>query len=1338
MRKLIASAIVVICLIIFSIYPALSEETPWPMYANDYGGTRYSPRTPLENPWTEPVANEEVLKRKLGLEEVTMVNGISGSFLLIGPDGVLLFPVSAYRKNEKGGSIGGKHRYLVSYDPGGDIEPWHRPIPAKVYPGPGHVPAISPTGIVYTYSEAGELIGIDIRSGKIVWKPKCEEIFPSTWSAFCTMDQQIGVSTLGNILISDSGGLVANYKGLPVYLNSSHELRGIWLESLKGGQGAYYPSSARALDRSGNLYVFAAQWEKKNSDTSAPLNSTVIALSPNFEEKWRSEIPDLKHGPTTSDVSIVIGQNKVFVYAGDEGRTATVTCLDSSSGEVKWQKTLSCISAGYSRPALSRPVLAPDPISSFYVLHKTSEGLKLSSINSEDGSLNWQKTLSESFDPQYSYQIVMANETIYAGTDRGLLQVDAPSGAISPCVIPAHDIKSMAVNEKGVIYLFGDTGKVGIPGYNGLIMRTTPNSEPMIDSFEAVIERFDERRNKVWVDYRVELKDPLGWNRNLIETTTFGDGETREGKIYLRRSRSGNNRLERLEERNFGHSYHLEDLSDLEDGLTRPSYKISVEGCEECSAIKSTEVCLGAPRIGKISVLPGDNVYVGEEVNFKGRVQPPICGSSELTYTWNFDDYSETVSGSTVKHSFDRPGEFEVSLKVGIKGSPITTRVTRAINVNKTPGVVIERTPIRYTKDGLEYIFDLTYQEDLIEGRQLPEVQWNFGDGQTTTTSGGEGAVHTFGSPGVYNVKATAKLAEGVALQGKKSVDYTELPEMVINLSPDSPYSEEKTEVICQPENPDGVLDGLSFYWYKDGEHIPVAVSGMGNIDNNRIPDLECTKPGNHSIKCVAKDPNPNSDLVREVLREYEVRAFPFPEANGYSIPFLQDPDIPGDADCRGACGGNCPVTCTESNDIQLAIKDPENSDSYYLVTYEDVKNCGTHAGCRWHDWCFDRCVETYGETDVILGRCHTVCNARAEYYATVETFGISGPLSAINAWNWRTGEGPYDSYWNFTGDISLTKLDRQALQDGDYPMYPEDFSKNLFGNSTYEIIFHTGSQLGAGTNARINLELRGELDGEPTSSGNFTFDAAKLPDDSFGYLTDDGIIKDIFDLVDIDDYFEGVASVGNFIMDNQVFEPGSVDSFFITGYEIGDLTEVVVGHDGSGNFSEWYLDKVVVVNTRSRRNWTVNVDRWLGEDNLNLSINTSDIQEESACFGSTIYYVKVRTKFDVGAGTDSDISLELTGKCGEVGTSSGTLMLDNFYNNFEMGSVDRFIISGTEVGELVSVKLHHDGSGIGSAWKPDYIEVTNLIADRIWRVEIDEELDDETRTFRSSSLEEK
>jgi len=412
--------------------------------------------------------------------------------------------------------------------------------------------------------------------------------------------------------------------------------------------------------------------------------------------------------------------------------------------------------------------------------------------------------------------MVMANETIYVGTDRGLLQVDAPSGVISPCIIPGYNIKTMAVNEKGILYMIGGTGKVGIPGNYGLIMRTTTNSKPIISSFEADIERYEELRNKVWVDYRVKVKDPLGWNRNLIETINYGDGETRESKIYVRKSRTGKDRLERFEERNFGHSYNLDDLTDLEEGLTRPSYEVSVEGCEECSVSKITEVCLGAPKISKISVLPDDNVYLGEEVDFKGRAQPPICGNSELTYTWDFDDYSEKIRGSMVKHSFNRTGEFAVSLTVGIKGSLITTRFMRVINVSKTQLVEVERTPIKYSEDGLEYRFDYKLRGDLLDYKEPLEVLWNFGDGDTVTTAGKESVVHRFKTPGVYKVRAQVFFAEGITSVGKEYVYYEDLPAMTLSITPEKPYTYQPIDVLCSPKDPEALVEGLAYRFVID------------------------------------------------------------------------------------------------------------------------------------------------------------------------------------------------------------------------------------------------------------------------------------------------------------------------------------------------------------------------------------------------------------------------------------------------------------------------------------------------------------------------------------------
>jgi outer membrane protein assembly factor BamB len=1322
MTKSISKCFSAVLFILLLCICANGKPIPWPMLANDAGGTGYSPTEPLTNPWVVPVAWEETLEQKLGLG-LNMASGSTGNFLLIGPDDILLFPVLSYRETEKGGGIGGEHRYLVGYDPEGAIAPWYQPIPPRTNLG-GPIPAIGTDGTVYAYDEEGELIGIDIRSGEIVWKPKCEELLPAPWNAYCRQDYQLPLS--GSLLLSETGDLITNYKYLfNIRLSPNHKVRGLSLNSGEVEEKAWTGSLARAVDSSGNLYLFVAQWKKDSSKTFSPLDSAVIALSPELKERWRSEIPGLKHGPDTSDVSVVAGADSVFILASGEGRTIMVACLDSSTGVIKWQKTLSCTSAGYSSPVLSRPILGPDSLDSFYVLHPTNEGLKLSSLNTKDGSLNWERTLSETFDPRESYQTLMAGETICVETDMGLLQVNGWSGEVCPCVIPVDDIRSMAIGEDGELYLIGRSSGVDL-------MRTVPNSPPVITSVEPEIRKYDEDDNKVRVSYHIELRDPLGWNRNLVGTITYGNGKTEEDRILFRDPEPGDLSTARQKSITLSHSYALDDL---QEELIHPTYELSVEHCDSCSVSKSSSVCLGAPTIGTIYVLPGDNVYVDEEISFKARAQPPVCGPAELTYTWDFDEYDETATGSVVRYIYSRTGQFEVSVTVGVEGTPFTTTQTKIVTVSRVPRISIEKTPIRYTTNGLEYRFNYQLRGDLLQGKEPLEVRWDFGDGENLTTTGNDGVLHAFKQPGDYHVKATVTFAEDVSGEGKAYVHYNDLPKMDVGVLPKSPYNHQEIEVVCQPRNQDDVIDGLTYQWVLDD--TPLADHEEVTIDGPVVSDLEFVKPGRHSIECLVKDPNPDSKLTRKTHKSFRIRDFPFPEPNGSSIPFLQDPGIPSGSTCRGACGGGCPDTCTDRNDINLLVKDPEDQAGYYLVTYEGVIICGTHAGCRWHDWCFDRCVEVYGETDVVSGRCHTVCNARAEYYGTIATSGINGPLSVLTAWNWKEGGGPFDYYWQFARDISLKKLDDEALSNNDFPLYPDDFAVNRYGLATYELVFYTGQELGAGTDAKISLELKGEINGEPTSSGTFAFDAPKLPSDALDYLSDNEIAQGMFDLLGIDDLVDTGTAIGNLVLDNQVFESGSVDSFFVTGYEVGDLTQVVLGHDNSGAFADWYLDKITVIDTRSRRTWTVNVNQWLNEDSDTLSISTTDIQEESICFGSTIYFIEIRTKFDIGAGTDSNIFLELIGDCGGLDTTSGALYLDNFYNNFEMGDLDLFLVPAKEIGELTSVKLYHDGSGIGSAWDCDYIRVTNLIGDRTWRIEVDEELDNETITIGASSISE-
>ncbi len=61
-----------------------------------------------------------------------------------------------------------------------------------------------------------------------------------------------------------------------------------------------------------------------------------------------------------------------------------------------------------------------------------------------------------------------------------------------------------------------------------------------------------------------------------------------------------------------------------------------------------------------------------------------LPGSSELTYTWNFDDFDDSgiaSEGMTAEHTFDSPGTYVVTLTVsGSGGGTDTSSVIIIVN----------------------------------------------------------------------------------------------------------------------------------------------------------------------------------------------------------------------------------------------------------------------------------------------------------------------------------------------------------------------------------------------------------------------------------------------------------------------------------------------------------------------------------------------------------------------------------------------------------------------------------------------------------------------------------
>ncbi len=114
------------------------------------------------------------------------------------------------------------------------------------------------------------------------------------------------------------------------------------------------------------------------------------------------------------------------------------------------------------------------------------------------------------------------------------------------------------------------------------------------------------------------------------------------------------------------------------------------------------------------------------------------------------------------------------------------------------------------------------------------------------------------------------------------------------------------------------------------------------------------------------------------------------------------NPGIPSGAQCRGACGGDCPASCTPAPTLNVCEDDAdlcEHVDCAYMGV-----TCGTHMGCRVHDDCYDACAAA-GASWTCWRQCDLDC---------LNTYGL--PCGS-----WARGGGPYDGTLTFYGPPAVT-----------------------------------------------------------------------------------------------------------------------------------------------------------------------------------------------------------------------------------------------------------------------------------------------------------------------------
>ena len=175
----------------------------------------------------------------------------------------------------------------------------------------------------------------------------------------------------------------------------------------------------------------------------------------------------------------------------------------------------------------------------------------------------------------------------------------------------------------------------------------------------------------------------------------------------------------------------------------------------------------------------------------------------------------------------------------------------------------------------------------------------------------------------------------------------------------------------------------------------------------------------------------------------------------------------------------------------------------------------------------------------------------------------------------------------------------------------------------------------------------------------------------------------------------------------------GAFDRHVLTEFKIecgyvGDITDILIGHDSTGYAPSWFVDYVKVRCDQDKSSWRFPIGRWFdesGEDGATYRQipaappGASDRDMKGSC----VYFVTTYTSELRGAGTDANVFLVVHGSKG----STGQLRLARGKDDFNRGNRDQFVVEGLNVGEISHIDIGHDNTGHGPSWHLQQVEVT-------------------------------
>uniref|UniRef100_A0A3Q2DDY8 Lipoxygenase homology PLAT domains 1b n=1 Tax=Cyprinodon variegatus TaxID=28743 RepID=A0A3Q2DDY8_CYPVA len=178
----------------------------------------------------------------------------------------------------------------------------------------------------------------------------------------------------------------------------------------------------------------------------------------------------------------------------------------------------------------------------------------------------------------------------------------------------------------------------------------------------------------------------------------------------------------------------------------------------------------------------------------------------------------------------------------------------------------------------------------------------------------------------------------------------------------------------------------------------------------------------------------------------------------------------------------------------------------------------------------------------------------------------------------------------------------------------------------------------------------------------------------------------------------------------------GATDTFEFSSKHLGEIAGICLGHitkDGKKVKKEvfWHIWEVVVTE-KELGNYFFHCDARIPLAAKKDHFQTFECFKSIESFASKVrklvpvkYEIMIITGDIKRAGTDANVYITIYGVNGDSGRRH---LRQKFRNLFERGQTDRFVVEMLDLGELLRVKVEHDGSNYSCGWFLECVEITN------------------------------